>query len=187
MAEIDSVVSPRSFEILVQWLYLGRVLFSESTPKECITTTIEFVRLADMCGVTRIETRIAEYIKAIFIANPARKASKFEQDRDPDTNTYSLAPKHITSAALLPSGHLVRKVLATAAVEGYVRRDRYKFLKEIREAPDFVVNLLLEIKETLKTVAISESKISFTDPLSRKTLLFVTDSGRIISINDFYL
>jgi hypothetical protein len=47
-----------------------------------------------MCGVTRMETQMAEYIQAIFIANPAPKVSKFEQDRDPNTNAYSLAPKH---------------------------------------------------------------------------------------------
>jgi hypothetical protein len=162
--------------MLVQWLYLGRVLFSESTPKEYITTTIEFVRLADMCGVTGMETQMAEYIKAILMANPTSTASQFE-DRDPDTNTYSLAPQHITSAALLPSGHPVRKVLAAAAVEGYVQRDRHKFLKEIREAPNFAVDLLMEIKETLKTVAISQSRISFTDPLSGKTLPFFTNWG----------
>jgi hypothetical protein len=105
-----------------------------------------------MCGVTGMETQMAEYIKTIIMANPAPKASKFEQGRDPDTNTYSLAPQHIISAALLPSGHPVRKVLAVAAVEGYVRRDRHKFLDEIREAPDFAVDLLMEIKEALKTV-----------------------------------
>ena len=105
--------------------------------------------------------------------NPTPIASQVK-DRDPDTNTYSLAPQHITSAALLPSGHPVRKVLATATVEGYVRRNRHKFLKEIREAPDFAVDLLMELKETLKTVTIRESKVSFIDPLSGKTLPFVT-------------
>jgi hypothetical protein len=65
LAEIDGIVSPRSFEMLVQWLYLGRVLFSGAIPKEYITTTIELVRLADMCGVTGMETQMAEYIKAI--------------------------------------------------------------------------------------------------------------------------
>ncbi|KAH8750481.1 hypothetical protein BGZ57DRAFT_740433, partial [Hyaloscypha finlandica] len=82
---------------------------------------------------------------------------------------------YIISAALLPSSYLIRKVLAVVAVEGYVRRNRHKFLDEIREAPNFIVNLLIEIKETLKTTTIRESEISFTDPFSRKTLLFVTD------------
>jgi hypothetical protein len=83
---------------------------------------------------------------------------------------------------LLPSGYLIRKVLAVAVVEGYVRRDKHKFLDEIREAPDFVVNLLIEIKEALKTITIRESKISFIDPFSSKMLLFVIDNGQINSI-----
>jgi hypothetical protein len=158
--------------------YSGCILVESSIAsqhqKNTSLPTIESVRLADMCGVTGMETQMAEYIKAILMANPTPKASKFE-DRDPDTNTYPLAPQHITSAALLPSGHPVRKVLAAAAVEGYVRRDRHKFLKEIREAPDFAVDFLMEIKETLKTVTIRESKISFIDPLSGKTLPFVIE------------
>jgi hypothetical protein len=36
------------------------------------------MRLADICGVTRIETQMAKYIKAIIIVNPAPKASEFE-------------------------------------------------------------------------------------------------------------
>jgi hypothetical protein len=43
LTEIDGVVSIRSFELLVQWLYLGRVIFGELTPEEAITATIEFV------------------------------------------------------------------------------------------------------------------------------------------------
>ncbi|KAH8751258.1 hypothetical protein F5882DRAFT_309813, partial [Hyaloscypha sp. PMI_1271] len=52
----------------------------------------------------------------------------------------------------LPSGHPIYKVLAVVVVKGYIRRDRHKFLDEIREAPNFVVNLLIEIKEALKIV-----------------------------------
>jgi len=44
--EMDGVVSIRSFELLLQWLYLGRVNFGELTPEEAVTATIEFVRLA---------------------------------------------------------------------------------------------------------------------------------------------
>jgi hypothetical protein len=34
LAEIDGVVSTRSFELLIQWLYLGRVFFGELAPEE---------------------------------------------------------------------------------------------------------------------------------------------------------
>jgi hypothetical protein len=51
-----------------KWELYGRVMFGELTPEEAITATIEFVRFADMCGVTGIEHLMAERIKAIIIA-----------------------------------------------------------------------------------------------------------------------
>jgi hypothetical protein len=163
--------------MLVQWLYLGRVVCSESTPEERITATIEFVRLADLCEVTGMETLMAEHIKAIILANPPPENTEFGHGRDPDTNTYSLAGQHITSAALLPDGHPIRKVLAIAAVEGYIRRDKHKFLKEIRETPNFAVDLLLEVKETLKTVSSGEPNLTFKEPFSGERMPFVTKSA----------
>lgn len=127
LAEIDGVVSIRSFELLVQWLYLGRVNFGKLTPEEAIPATIEFARLVDMCGVTGMESLMAERIKAIIIAIPAPRKGK---TRDPDTNTHCLISQHIKSAALLPEGHPVRSILATAAVDGYIRHDNHKFLRE---------------------------------------------------------
>ena len=66
LTKIDGVVSTQSFELLVQWLYLGRVIFDELKPEEDITATIEFVRFADMCGVTGMETLMAERINYPF-------------------------------------------------------------------------------------------------------------------------
>ncbi|CZR63104.1 uncharacterized protein PAC_13001 [Phialocephala subalpina] len=39
-------VTPRSFQMLVQWVCLGRVVFREHAPDVAITTAIEFARLA---------------------------------------------------------------------------------------------------------------------------------------------
>jgi hypothetical protein len=160
--------------MLVQWLYLGRVIFNEPTPTECITAAIEFVRLADMCEVTGMENLIAEHIKAIILANPA---PEIEGIRDPNTNTYCLVGQHITSAVLLPDGHPVRKLIVTAAVEGYVRRDKHPFSKEIRESHNFAVDLLLAVKETLRTVGHGKPNPIFPDPFSGKTLPFAAKNA----------
>jgi hypothetical protein len=85
--------------------------------------------------------------------------------------------QHITSVSLLPDGHPVRKILASAAVEGYIRLNQHKFLKEIRASPNFAVDLLLEVKETLKTVHSGEPNLTFKEPFSGKTLPFVTKSA----------
>jgi hypothetical protein len=83
----DGVVSVRSFKMLEQWLYLGRAIFSELASEEAITSTIEFVRFVGMCGVTGLDTLMAERMKAIIIADPALPS---EGTRDPDTNTCCL-------------------------------------------------------------------------------------------------
>ncbi|KAI9764095.1 MAG: hypothetical protein M1840_008900 [Geoglossum simile] len=146
--------------MLVQWLYLGRVV--------CIE-------------ITGMETQIAEHIKdIILLATPDPKIEIFPQNRGPDSNTYSLAPQHITSAALLPNGHPVRRVLATASVEGYIRRNKHKFLKEILEAPNFAADLLLEVKETLKTVTPGGRVSLFRDPLSGERFPFSTEKRLIM-------
>lgn len=66
LEEMDGVVSTQSFQMLVQWVCLGRVVFGESTPEEAITTAIEFARLADMCHITGMESLMAEHIKLSF-------------------------------------------------------------------------------------------------------------------------
>lgn len=134
--------------MLAQWLCLGQVVFGVSIPEEAITAAIEFVRFANMCGVTGMESLMAEHIKVVIIANPAPANRQFEQDRDPDTITYSLTSQHIISAAFLSRGHPVRCLLATAAVEGYLRHNDHKFLKETQEVPNFSVNLLAAVKAT---------------------------------------
>jgi hypothetical protein len=43
-----------------------------------ITTAIEFARLADMCRITGMESLMAEYIKAIILANPALEDEEWD-------------------------------------------------------------------------------------------------------------
>lgn len=172
--EEDDFVTQRSFEMLIQWLYLGRVVSKEPTPTENITAAIDFLRLADMCDVHGMESLMAEQIKAIILANPA-PTSDTMGGRDPNTNTYVLLGKHFTSAVLLPKGHPVRKVLATTAVEGFIRRNKHKYLDEMCNSPDFALDLLLEVKETMKTVG--SGKLSFKDPITGEILPFVTSSA----------
>lgn len=104
LEEIYGVVTPRSFKMLVQWVCLGPVVFGECAPEVAITTAIEFARLADMCGITGMESLMAEHIKAIILANPAPEDMKWDGWRAPDTNTQCLTSQHITSAVALPEG-----------------------------------------------------------------------------------
>jgi len=72
LEEEEDVVSARSFSMLVQWLVLGRVIFPifpQLSPEENIASTIEFVRLADMCQVKGMENVMADHIKFILLTD----------------------------------------------------------------------------------------------------------------------
>jgi uncharacterized protein YggU (UPF0235/DUF167 family) len=54
------------------------------------------------------------------------------------------------------------------AVEGYLKHDNYKFLKETVEVPSFSIDLLKSVKATLKTLkldGIRGQSITCKDPL----------------------
>lgn len=160
LEEEEDIVSTRSFELLVQWIYVGRVIFNELPPEEAITATIEFVRLADMCKVTGMESLMAERIKALIVGEPRlTKARK----KKPDTNIHCLTSKHIISGVLLAKGHPVRSILASAAVRGYLARDDY--LSEALEVPDFAVDLLQKMQAAIKSFESTGSGVTFQDLL----------------------
>ncbi|KAL4860661.1 hypothetical protein BDV12DRAFT_94060 [Aspergillus spectabilis] len=75
LEEVEGVVSVRSLEALIQWLYLRRIQFDCEGPEDQISATIELVRLADMCNITGMESQMAQYIKAILVANPDPRGS----------------------------------------------------------------------------------------------------------------
>lgn len=129
LEEMEGVVSVRGLEALLQWLYLRRVKFDLKDPGDQISTAMELVRLADMCNMTGMESQMARYIKDILISNPNPQPSDLE-GRHLDTNTYCLTPQHIISATFLPREHSVRRILAAASVEGYLRDENHKFAQE---------------------------------------------------------
>jgi hypothetical protein len=53
LEEVPGVVTNRSFELLLQWLYLGRFILGKESPRDRITAMIELARLADMTEIKR--------------------------------------------------------------------------------------------------------------------------------------
>ena len=170
LQEEEGIVSTRSFNLLVQWMYIGRVIFDDLPPEEAITATIEFARLADMCGIKGMEHSMAEHIKSVLLAGrpPSTKARR----KKSDTSSRYFTPKHIISAVLLPNRHPVRTILASAAVPGYLTHDNY--LSKALEVPEFAVDLIREVQTAIRSFESRGSGVSFQDPLSdsRITLHF---------------
>lgn len=172
LEEIDGVISTRSFEMLVQWLYVGKVFLGEIPLEEAITAILEFVRLADMCQVTGMEDLMAGRIKAMIVDKaPTTKA---RNKTATVVHNSCLTCEHIISAVLLPKGHPVRGILTMAAVPAYLNRAKY--LKEALEIHDFAVDLK-EVQVTTKSFLTDGNCVTIQDPLSNKRIVLVSEDS----------
>ncbi|OOQ83124.1 hypothetical protein PEBR_36593 [Penicillium brasilianum] len=95
-------------------------------PGRQISAIIEFVRLADMCAVTGMESQITQRLEAILLANaPPVPWSKDYSGVPVDAYTQALSTDHIFSVECLPQGHPVRRVLAKNSVPGFLRSRKH--------------------------------------------------------------
>lgn len=117
---VEGVVTVRSFEALVQWIYFGSFEFRIPDPVDHVSAIIEFARLADMCDMFGMRKQLAKGMKEILIASPKPAPGESYVD----VNTRHLTAQHICSVAALPAGHPVRRMVATASVEGYLRNEK---------------------------------------------------------------
>jgi hypothetical protein len=166
--DIEGVVSVQSLEAFLQWLYLSKIAFDLNEPEKQISALIELARFADMCGITKLESHIAQYFKRILVTNPRPRSV----DPKPYTggnakiiNTYCLTTQHIISATFLPQGHKVRRILAAAIVEQSLLCENDELFQETREYPAFGADLLEAIRKTLKGLKIGYSDLTYQDPL----------------------
>ncbi|KFY69217.1 hypothetical protein V496_00426 [Pseudogymnoascus sp. VKM F-4515 (FW-2607)] len=167
LEEIDGVVSAGSFQMLAQWVCVGRVVLGMLPLAESITSAIEFARLADMCGVVGVESLMAEVIKSTIIDNPG----PYElYAGSTNSHTHYITLEHIISAAFLPDGHPVRNVLALATVEGYLNWDDHKFSDGSSQVPSFSTDLLVAVKTALRSMSRGDNSVTFTEPISGEKL-----------------
>ena len=61
-------------------------------------------------------------------------------------------------------------MLASAAVKGYLLRDRRQFFQEIQSLPDFAVDLLGEVGVALHSLKTEKHGMSFEDPFSGRRI-----------------
>jgi hypothetical protein len=92
-------------------------------------------------------------------------------------NTSCLMSQHVISATFLPQGHAVRRILAAATVEGYLRCEHHRFAQEARERPTYGVDILEEVGLALKGLKLSQSYGTYQDPLGGEGTLSTTFTG----------
>jgi hypothetical protein len=172
LAEVEGVVSIRSFKLFLQFVYTGHVKLGDEPPEDQISAFIEFARLADMLGVANTEHKVATHIESIILKNLPYDSSMFitRQDRKPDENIRLISPSHIRDAACLPKGHEIRSLFAKAVIETFVMGSpkKFKFAEEREEVPAFAVDLLEQLGPTFKSFTASNKHVYFTEPLCRR-------------------
>ncbi|CAI7604377.1 unnamed protein product [Penicillium manginii] len=169
LEETDDDVSVHSLEALIQWLYRRTFDLDIGGPEEHISALLRLARLADKYAITGIEDKIVPFIKDTIVSNPHPYSSSY--GRDIDHNTYCLTRDHLFSASFLPSRHPVRRALASACVEGFLRSRDHKFNGEILACPSFGADLLIEIQSALYTLT-PTYEVTVEDPISGERFRF---------------
>jgi hypothetical protein len=172
LAEVEGVVSVRSFKLFLQFVYIGHVKLGHEPPEDQISALIEFARLADMLGVANTGCQAATHIESIILEDLPHDSSMFatRQEREPDENIRLISPSHIRDAACLPKGHEIRSLFAKAAVETFVMGGfkKFKFAEEREEVPGFAVDLLEQLGPIFKSFTASNKHIYFREPFRRR-------------------
>ncbi|KAL2841265.1 hypothetical protein BJY01DRAFT_249615 [Aspergillus pseudoustus] len=171
LEKLDGVLSTQSFQLLLQWLYLGRFNLGKESPSDRITTMIELARLADMMEIKDIDAQIAEYIRTTVLDNPSPTGNYW--CRSPDDNIYHITPEHVVAASHLPKGHSIRLLLARAAINAYLNSDDFRFSRETQDVPEFAADLLQELRVALKSIECDDnSGRTYHDPFTETKLQF---------------
>ncbi|KAJ5627548.1 hypothetical protein N7528_004975 [Penicillium herquei] len=168
LEEQEDVVTVRSVEALIEWVYTHTVRFDIQDHREKITAAMELARLADLYFISGVENDIAQYIAKIIVANPHPQTTR--QYFHTDNNTHLIDAKNIVSATYLRPRHPVRRVLAEASVAGYLRNDKHKFADETEKYPSFGADLLLAVRSALNKREEWQTTGNFHDPISGKSL-----------------
>lgn len=152
---MDGVVTLEAFKCSI---YTGRVVLGELSSSEAITAIMEFVRLADMCGISGVEYSTEKHITKLILENSLNIAHK-----RCNAETWCFQVQHVASAAALTRGHLVRNTLAAAAAKGYVHFKDKRFVDKAEEYPDFSVDVFVAMKAASRALPFIISATLFAE------------------------
>ncbi|OQE17466.1 hypothetical protein PENFLA_c024G04641 [Penicillium flavigenum] len=164
LQEMEGVVSTQSIEALLEWLYLRTINFDiDSIHHEGhIVAAVELARLAEMYGITKIESQLARYVKERFAKCGYRHNPIDNRAVLPDEDGWILG-------TFLRDGHPVRRAVAQALVAWYLQSENggYPSSTLTQEYPKFGADLLYEVRLALNTLKPIRSA-TFKDPITGK-------------------
>ncbi|KAJ5778153.1 hypothetical protein N7520_001399 [Penicillium odoratum] len=164
--KIKGVISERSFNALLQWLYVEKAIPTSKETSEKISEILEFVRFADMCHMTGVDAEMADLITNTLRALPEKTSPGIYFD--------SILVEHIESVNMLPTGHAVRRAIARASVRSFLTADNvkhFKFTNDISRVPNFAADLLQEVQCILRACRFQRNSLCFDDPVDGSNVM----------------
>lgn len=168
LEEMDGVVSPRSLENLLEWIYREKISFASTEYQDVISEILEFLRLADMCDVHGMEQVTADYLEDMF--------RMFKYD---DRPANIILPQHIAATGLLPDEHPFRLAMAKCLIRPFVEDYRFQFFDELSQLPEFSIDFLKLVRDMLRNgecrIKIARSYCGDSENFCYQDSLFVTE------------
>ena len=128
----------------------------ETAPKK-LTQTLELKteerRTMDSQKIpTIIDASYTGIIKGVILEKPAPGDPLSSWERH-QTSTYTVSRLGLSCGLAFANDYTVRKMLAMAVVEGYLRASEQKFHKETRDIPSFGFDVLNQVKLALNNLS----------------------------------
>ncbi|KAF7713827.1 Uncharacterized protein PECH_000818 [Penicillium ucsense] len=151
LQDVEGVVSEASVATLLMWIYTKDVKLTWTLDESdgiawqerYISVNLEFLRCADMYGVRgAFETTVAESLMMVL-----REGSDLNSPHS-DIAIY-VTEEHMASLELLPADHPVRREMVGLFVSFYLKPPFDRTYHDLRSAPRFSADVLVELLDNL--------------------------------------
>ena len=131
LEEMDGVVSTRSLQHLLEWVYMDRLSFTSEMPPDLLSEALEFLRIADMCDVHGMEKSTADFVSDL-LTKPSSEPV--------------ILPQHIKSISLLPKRHPIRPIIAKKLANSFFHAQDFPYFDELSDCPSIGAEILKEAR-----------------------------------------
>ncbi|RAH80591.1 hypothetical protein BO86DRAFT_390185, partial [Aspergillus japonicus CBS 114.51] len=167
----DATTFKPSFELFIEWLYLGKFTLPEEDRASHISCLLNLARFADMSVIDELTDLVARSIEQIITEDPdvKKKREAPTVSKYGTSNVRHLTTRHVKMVGGLPTGNAVRRVLIIALVEPYLRAECFipTFADRIVQYPNLAFDLLTEVRQTMLAAVPRAGKIWIKDPLTQ--------------------
>ncbi|RAK80318.1 BTB/POZ domain-containing protein [Aspergillus fijiensis CBS 313.89] len=165
----DTITFKPSFELYIEWLYLGKLTLPGEDRSNQITCLLKLARFAEMSGEGELTDLVTASIIQVITEAPEirKKRNNPFPAKYRGINVKHIDVGHLAVVEELPRWNAVRRVLIMALVEPYLRAQPFIFSEELVLFSELAVDLLAEVKETMLAAVPRSGRIWITDPLTQ--------------------